>query len=173
MNSRVVQFLLGLSLLLNCFVLAGFVYRSWIAPPEFHERVGGPPPQGGPRPGGPMEMMADDLKLDESQRKSLHDVFEKNSAERRERIREIQQVREQIGATLKKQPIDLAQLDTLVEQIAKLRGEQQKANFHGILDLDQQLTSQQRERMHELLADRYIGAGPQPGRRPGGPGPGR
>ena len=30
---RLIQVLLALSLLLNTFVLAGFVYRSWIAPP--------------------------------------------------------------------------------------------------------------------------------------------
>ena len=35
MSPRLIQLLLGLSLLLNCFVLAGFVYRSWIAPPVF------------------------------------------------------------------------------------------------------------------------------------------
>ncbi|MEA2853200.1 MAG: hypothetical protein QOE02_3219, partial [Rhodospirillaceae bacterium] len=33
MSSRLIQVLLALSLLLNTFVLAGFVYRSWIEPP--------------------------------------------------------------------------------------------------------------------------------------------
>ncbi len=166
MNSRLVQLLLALSLLLNCFVLAGFVYRTWIAPPP-PERFGFAP---GPRPGTPLEMMAADLKLDENQRKALHDVFEKNQTERRERIREIQQMREQISDELKKQPVDLAKIDSLVDQVGKLRGEQQKVNLHGILEFDSQLTPEQRERMHEILADRYIG----PPGRPGGPrGPGR
>ena len=75
MNSRLVQFLLALSLLLNCFVLAGFVYRSWISPPYGSGFAG--PPAGGP-PGTPFEMMMNDLKLDDAQRKALHDVFEKN-----------------------------------------------------------------------------------------------
>jgi Spy/CpxP family protein refolding chaperone len=162
MNSRLVQLLLALSLLLNCFVLAGFVYRSWIAPP-FQEG------RGGPRPGGPLEMMANDLKLDDSQRKALHDVFEKNNVERRARIHEIQQAREQTSDELKKQPVDLAKIDELVDQVAKLRGEQQKANLHGILELDSHLTPQQRERMHEILADR-IGQQGRQGRPPGGPG---
>jgi len=175
MNSRLVQLLLGLSLLLNCFVLAGFVYRSWIAPPVVAQRM--PPPQGG-RPGGPLEMMANDLKLDESQRKALRDLFEKNNAERRDRIREIQKVREETSDELKKDPVDLAKVDALVDQVAKLRGEQQKANLHGILELDSHLTPQQRERMHDVLADRYVGMGGpgRPGgpggRPPGGPGPG-
>jgi len=35
MSSRLIQVLLALSLLLNTFVLVGFVYRSWIVPPPF------------------------------------------------------------------------------------------------------------------------------------------
>lgn len=166
MNSRLVQFLLALSLLLNCFVLAGFVYRTWIAPPFEH---GGPPPPGG-RPGGPLEMMANDLKLDDNQRKALRDLFDKNQAERRERIHGIQQAREQTSDELKKQPVDLAKVDALVDEVSKLRTEQQKANLHAILELDAHLTPQQRERMHEILAERYVGFGPPGSRgRPGGP----
>lgn len=173
MNSRVVQLLLGLSLLLNCFVLAGFVYRSWIAPP-FGEHMPGPPPPGG-RPGGPLEMMMNDLKLDDGQRKAMRDGFEKNIAERRERIHQIQLLREQTGDVLKMQPVDLGKLDSLVEQITKLRGEQQKANLRGILAMDEHLTPQQRERMHQILAERYLGMGGPggPGRPGGPPGAGR
>ncbi len=171
MNSRLVQFLLALSLLLNCFVLAGFVYRSWISPP-YGERLAGPP---GGQLGTPFEMMMNDLKLDDAQRKAMRDVFEKNLAERRERIHQIQQAREQTSDELKKQPVDLAKIDALVDQVGKLRGELQKANLHGILEMDAHLTPQQRERMHEILAERYVGFG-GPGRRgpgrPGGPGPG-
>ena len=172
MNSRLVQLLLALSLLLNCFVLAGFVYRSWIAPPP-PERFGFAHP--GARPGTPLEMMANDLKLNEDQRKALHDVFEKNQADRRTRIHEIQQAREQISDELKKQPVDLTKINGFVDDVSRLRGEQQKANLHGILEFDAQLTPQQRERMHEILAERYLAPPGGPGRpgRPGGPGPGR
>ena len=52
MSSRLTQVLLALSLLLNCFVLAGFVWRTWIEPPALH-RAGGPPP--GPRGMSPLE----------------------------------------------------------------------------------------------------------------------
>ena len=170
MNSRLVQWLLGLSLLLNCFVLAGFVYRSWIAPPAYEGRGAFPPPPGG-RPGGPLEMMATDLKLDDSQRKALQDVFEKNNAARRAHLHEIQEAREQTSDELKKQPVDLAKVDALVEKVARLRGEQQKANLHGILELDAHLTPQQRDRMHQMLAERYLGfLGPLRQGGPGGPG---
>ena len=40
MSSRLTQLLLALSLLLNCFALAGFVYRSWIAPPHMLGQAG-------------------------------------------------------------------------------------------------------------------------------------
>jgi Spy/CpxP family protein refolding chaperone len=166
MNSRVVQLLLALSLLLNCFVLAGFVYRSWIAPP-FGEHTPGPPPPPGGRQ-APLEMMMNDLKLDDSQRKAMQDGFEKNTAERRERIHQIQLIREQTSDELKKQPVDLAKVDSLIEKISKLREDQQKLNLRGILEMDGHLTPQQRERMHQILAERYLGSG-GPG-RPGGAG---
>jgi Spy/CpxP family protein refolding chaperone len=177
MNSRIVQLLLALSLLLNCFVLAGFVYKSWVAPPFGDRMMGGPPPPPGGRPAGPVEMMVNDLKLDDSQRKALRDMFDKRNAERRERMHQIQIVREQTSDELKKQTVDFARIDALVEQIAKLRGDQQKANLHGILEMDAHLTPPQRERMHEILAERYVGIGGPGGQggpgRPGGPGPGR
>ena len=43
MGGRLIQLLLAMSLLLNTFVLAGFVYRSWIAPPFDHAMP--PPPK--------------------------------------------------------------------------------------------------------------------------------
>ena len=67
MSSRLTQVLLALSLLLNTFVLMGFVYRSWIAPPQF-ERPTPPPP--GQRPSA-LETVTHDLNLDDSQRQAL------------------------------------------------------------------------------------------------------
>ena len=75
MSLRLTQALLGLSLLLNRSFASGFVYRSWIAPPVVSDlRPMGPPPGG--RPGGPLEMLAHELNLDESQRQALREVFE-------------------------------------------------------------------------------------------------
>ena len=56
---RVTQVLLGLSLLLNVFVLAGFVFHSWYEPPRRH--FGGPPARGeGNRWGNPLEALVQD-----------------------------------------------------------------------------------------------------------------
>jgi Spy/CpxP family protein refolding chaperone len=177
MGGRLIQLLLALSLLLNTFVLAGFVYRSWIAPP--FERHRGPPPPGG----GPLEFMARDLDLNGSQRKALHDVFERNEADRRRRIHDIQQAREEMGAELRKSQVDWAKIDALIDQVARMRGEAQKENLRAILDLEPQLTQQQRDKLHTVLADRYINPPrwggprpPEPGRardHDRGPGPGR
>ena len=68
MSSRLMlQVLLALSLMLNAFVLAGFVYRSWIVPPPFERQMPPPlPPQQGQAPPRPsvLEMVTRDLDLD-------------------------------------------------------------------------------------------------------------
>ena len=97
MSSRLIQVLLALSLLLNTFVLMGFVYRSWIEPPALEHHA--PPPRG--QIPSPLEMMAHDLNLDDGQRQALRTVFEQYSATRRDRLRRIQKVREQIAAEYK------------------------------------------------------------------------
>jgi len=75
----------------------------------------------------------------------------------------------------------MARIDGLIDQITKARAEQQKETLRSFAQLEAQLSPQQRERMHQILADRmaqpYYGArppGPPPGPGPAaGPGPGR
>ena len=171
MSSRLIQVLLALSLLLNTFVLMGFVYRSWIEPPAFER--GPPPPPPGQRP-SPLETMAHELNLDDGQRQALRMVFEQYSTTRRERLREIQKVREQIAAEYKHPTTDMARVDTLIDQLTKLRAEQQKEYLGSLNQLAAQLKPEQRDRMHQILAERL--AAPFVPRPPGsgsGPGPGR
>jgi Spy/CpxP family protein refolding chaperone len=173
MSSRLLQVLLALSLLLNTFVLMGFVYRSWIEPPGFEHHV--PPPPPGQRP-SPLETMAHDLNLDDGQRQALRTVFEQFSTTRRERLREIQKVREQIAAEYKHATVDMARVDTLIDQLTKLRAEQQKEYLGALNQLAAQLKPEQRDRMHQILAERLAmpfgqrplggGSGPGPGRPP-------
>lgn len=166
MSSRLSQLLLGLSLLLNCFVLAGFVYSTWIAPPPI-ARFGQPP--AGPQGRGPMEALSQELKLDETQRQALHDVFERYAKSRHDRFAEITKIREQMVAELKKPDFDLARIDQLIDEVTKLRADLQKENLATIAQLAPQLRPEQRERLHSILADRYGGNGMN---RPGGPGRG-
>ena len=171
MPSRLIQVLLALSLLLNTFVLAGFVYRSWIEPPAFERHL--PPPLPGQRP-SPLETMAHDLSLDDGQRQALRTVFEQYSTTRRERQREIQKVREQIAAEYKHPAVDMTHVDALIDQLTKLRAEQQKEYLGSLNQLAAQLKPEQRDRMHQILAERL--AAPFVPRPPGsgsGPGPGR
>ena len=178
MSSRMMQILLALSLLLNTFVLAGFVYRSWIAPPPFEHRP--PPPPPGPRP-SPLEMVARELDLDEGQRAKLRGLIDQYATTRRDRQREIQKLRDQVAAEYRRPTIDMARIDPIIEQLARLRIEQQKETLHSFAQFEPQLTPQQRERMHHILAERLAGPpwprqpgqGQAPGRGPGpGPGPG-
>lgn len=169
MSSRLLQVLLALSLLLNTFVLMGFVYRSWIVPPPLER----PMSPSGPRPSA-LETMTHDLNLDDSQRQALRGVFDQYATSRRERLHEIQKLREQLAAEYKRPSIDMARVDALIDQLTKLRADMQKETLRSFTQLETQLKPEQRERMHQILAERL--ASPPVGRPPGGgagPGSGR
>src|SRR5258707_13034640 len=117
MSARLTQVLLALSLLLNCFVLAGFVWRSWIEPPQW-QRPAGPGPGG--RGWRPMEALAQDLKLDDSQRQELPPVFEQYADARRDRFREIQKIRDAMVIKLQKPDFDMSKIDPLIALITNL-----------------------------------------------------
>ena len=76
--SRLVQVLLALSLLLNAVFLAGFIFRSSIAPLPFEARMPPPPP---PQRPSVLEVVANDVSLDAGQRQALRGVFEHDHAE--------------------------------------------------------------------------------------------
>jgi Spy/CpxP family protein refolding chaperone len=169
MSSRLIQVLLALSLLLNTFVLVGFVYRSWIVPPPL-DRAGPPP---GQRP-SVLEVVTHDLNLDDAQRQALHSAFDQYAVGRRERLHEIQKLREQLATEYKRPSIDMARVDVLIDQLTKLRADMQKETLRSFTQLETQLKPEQRERMHQILAERL--ASPPVGRPPGGgagPGSGR
>lgn len=175
MTSRLIQILLGLSLLLNTFVLAGFIYRSWIEPPFDMHRMP-PPPRGTPglpgQPGGPrlnpVEMVARDLDLDAGQRKVMQDLFDQYANERRERLKAIARLREQTGMEISRTPLDMAKIDALVDQVSGLRAEQQKETLHTLLQLQPSLRPDQRDRLQKLLVDRVASPLPPPPRPPAG-----
>ncbi|WP_428659539.1 Spy/CpxP family protein refolding chaperone [Reyranella sp.] len=167
MSSRLTQLLLALSLLLNCFVLAGFVYRSWIAPPHWQGRMGGPPPG---QPGtwmSPLDALSQDLKLDDGQKQALKGLFEQYNTARRDRWREIQKVRGAMAAELQKPEFDMTRIEPLVEQMTRLRAEQQNESLRAISQLSPHLRPEQRDELHKILGERYGGGW---GGRPGGPG---
>ena len=155
MSSRWLQFLLGLSVLVNAFVLAGFVWRSWIEPPPA-VRYGGAPatPPGTPRP-SQLEVLSQDLLLDDRQRQALKGTFERYAASRRDSQRDIQKVRDQMAAEMQKPNADFAKLEPMVEQMSKYRIEQQKETLRSIAELSAKLRPEQRERLQKILAERY------------------
>jgi Spy/CpxP family protein refolding chaperone len=175
MNSRLLQVLLGLSLLLNTFVLVGFVYRSWIAPPPF-EMHRPPLPRGVPgqpgMPGGPrfnpVEMVAHDLDLDAEQRKVMQDLFDQYAKARRGRFAEIQRMREETALEMGRLPLDMAKIDGLVDQVSQLRADQQKETLRTLAQLQPSLRPDQRERLQKLLVDRVAPPPPPPPRPPTG-----
>jgi Spy/CpxP family protein refolding chaperone len=166
MSLRITQVLLGLSLLLNAFVLAGFVFHSWFEPPPPPRVAGGPPT--GPRGGNPLEALANDLKLDDSQKKELQPLFDQYVSSRRERFRDIVKVRESMIAELQKPAFDMAKIDGLVDQITAVRADLQKQNLRAIEQMATKLRPEQRAELHKILAERYgrppPGGGPRPPR---------
>jgi Spy/CpxP family protein refolding chaperone len=150
MSLRITQVLLGLSLLLNAFVLAGFVFHSWFEPPR---HMAGPPP--GQRWGNPVEALAHELNIDDSQKKELQPLFDQYANTRRDRFHEIVKIREEMTAELKKSPFDMAKLDGLVDQMMALRVDLQKQNLHAIDQMAQKLKPEQRDELHKILAERY------------------
>lgn len=164
MSLRITQALLGLSLLLNAFVLAGFVFHSWFEPP--HHVAGGPPP----RWNNPLEALAQDVKVDDSQKKELQPLFDEYTTTRRDRFREITKLREAMTAELEKSPFDMAKIDALVDQVTALRAELQKQNLHAIDRLAAKLKPEQQAELHKILAERYGRPGPG-GRQPRPPRP--
>jgi len=168
MSARLTQVLLALSLLLNCFVLAGFVWRSWIEPPHWQRPAG---PGAGARAMSPLEALADNLKLEDSQRQELRPVFDHYADTRRDRFREIQKVRDAMVTELQKPELDMGKIDPLIDQVTRLRSDAQKENMRAIAEMASKLKPEQRERLHKILADRYgnppwAGGGGRPQGRP-------
>jgi Spy/CpxP family protein refolding chaperone len=139
MSSRLFRVLLALSLLLNAFFVAGFVFRGWIAPLPFERLL----PPSGPRPGS-VEMVTNEVDLDDRQRQALQGMIDRYSAARRERIGEIRKLREQIVAEYKRSPIDEARVDPLIERLGRVRVEQQKETLRSLAQVEAQLKPEQR-----------------------------
>ena len=169
MGSRLIQILLGLSLLLNTFVLVGFVYSSWISPPTFERHMPPPPPPPGVRP-SPVEALIKDLGVADEQRTAMRAQLERYTAARRDRFREIQKVRDQTAIELARPQMDLSRIDSLIDEITRLRADQWKESVHTVALLEPLLRPDQRDRLHALLAERFAGAPPPAPRPPGGPG---
>jgi Spy/CpxP family protein refolding chaperone len=171
--SRLIQVLLALSLLLNTFFVAGFVFRGWLAPLPFEHRMPPPPGPGagpGPRP-TILEMVTRELNLEDAQRQSLHGVFEQYNKDRRESFREIQRLREEIIAEYKRVPLDQARIDPLIDKLNVLRTDQQKDTVRAFALIEAQIKPEQRERLHQVLTERLSGPPRPPGQ--GNPGAGR
>lgn len=163
---RLITVALALSLLLNAFFVAGFVFRGWIAPATFDQRMP-PPPPGGRL--SALETVAGDLNLAPGQRQELSGVFEQHAQVRRDRSRDMQRLREQIVAEYRRIPLDQSRLDPLIDKLGDLRADQQKETLRALVQLEAQLNPEQRVKMHQILVDRMLSS--PWSRPPGGPPP--
>lgn len=164
---RWVPVALALSLLLNAFFVAGFVFRGWIAPLPFEQHMPPPRPPPAARPSA-LEVVAGDLNLDPGQRQALRGVFEQHAQVRHDRSREMQRVREQIVAEYRRIPLDQSRLGLLIDRIGDLRADQQKETVRALAQMEAQLDPEQRVKMHQILVDRILSSpwARQPGASP-------
>jgi Spy/CpxP family protein refolding chaperone len=158
MSTRVTQVLLGLSLLLNAFVLAGFVFNTWFEPPH-RPFAGGRPPPGQGRWPNPLELLAQDLKLDAAQKKTVQPIIDDYGNSRRDRWRDIGKIREAMSVELQKPSFDWTKVDALVDQMTVLRAEQQKQNLRAVEQMASKLTPEKQAELHKILGERYGGQG--------------
>ena len=169
MTTRLPWVLFALSLMLNLFVLTGFAYRTWIAPPMLEHR----PPPPGSRP-SLFSSLAHDLDFDDKQRAALKALVDANASSRQQTYRDLQQMREEFLVELGRPQPDTAHLDQLVDRSQVLRSDQQKAFFHLLAQLVPELRAEQRERLQKMMAERMVfGGRPPPNPPGGGPSPGR
>jgi Spy/CpxP family protein refolding chaperone len=163
MSLRVTQVLLGLSLLLNAFVLAGYVFHSWFEPPHRSFAGGRPPPPGQPGQGNrwpnPLETLAQDLKLNDEQMKAVRPIIDEYGNTRRDRWRDIGKIREEMSAELQKPSFDWPTVDALVDRMTVLRAEQQKQNLRAVEQMAARLKPEQQAELHKILGERYGGQG--------------
>jgi hypothetical protein len=69
----------------------------------------------------------------------------------------------------------MTRVEALVDRLAALRAQQQKASLRTVVELEPKLRPEQRERLRMILAERLAGSRPPPppgGPPPGGPPPG-
>jgi Spy/CpxP family protein refolding chaperone len=111
-------------------------------------------------------MVAQDLDLDGEQRKLMQTLFDQYAKARRDRLQDIQRFREQMSAELRKTSLDMGKVDALIDQVSRLRAEQQKETLRTLTQLDPALRPDQRERLQRLLVERIVPPPPPPPRPP-------
>jgi Spy/CpxP family protein refolding chaperone len=71
-----------------------------------------------------------------------------------------------VSDAYRRSPLDPGRIDPLIDQLTRLRSDQQKDTVRVLAQVEERLTADQRARFHEILAERLAG----PPRPPGGPG---
>lgn len=155
--------LFGLSLVLNIFFVGGFVYARHYGPPwapghaPWQQRVDA--------------KWAEELRLDADQQRTFREAFREMRQRNAGRVRELMQVREQLVAELRKDKLDLAAIDPLIERTTVLRSDIQKDGLRAAEQVAATLRPEQRAKFREVMIARTMGPGgrmrrPSPDGRP-------
>jgi|GEM_PF-5602422 len=108
--------------------------------------------EAGERKGPDFEKMAQELGLTQEQQAQLKE-------HRRQNMKQAQEIREQLKAKkdeirqeLQKDPVDVARIRAIHEQIKALIAQREDGRLEGILKLREVLTAEQFQKMHEKMA---------------------
>jgi Spy/CpxP family protein refolding chaperone len=151
--------LLGLSLTLNVFFVGGFVYARYYGAPWGAERGPWQPQRLDGR-------WLEELNLDPAQQRAFRQAFRELRQRNVERARELIQVRRRLMAEMRKDRMDFAVIEPLLDRAAKLRGDMQKDGLRTADQVSATLRPEQREKFREAVSMRALGM-PGAGGRPG------
>jgi uncharacterized membrane protein len=141
--------LFGLSLVLNVFFVGGFVYARYFGPPWGAHA-------------GPWQSQridarwTEDLDLDATQQRTMRDAFRAMRQRNADRVRELMQLRRQLVSELRKDRLDPAAVDPLLDRTAQLRAEIQKDGLRTADQFAATLRPEQRDRFREKVIARAM-----------------
>lgn len=150
MRARLPWILFAVSLILNVFVVGGFLYTRHVA-----DR---------PPPGGPVWMAARSLELDDAQKEAFRQLRaegRRNFEEMRETMRPL---RERLTGELAKPAPDFATVDRLIDEISVAETIKQKAMARTVQRFVDTLRPEQRAQFHRAVQEQVSRRFPEPGK---------
>lgn len=152
MRAKLPWILLAVSIVLNIFVIGGFVYTKRVAESRMMDR-------------SPIMAAARELNLSGPQKEAFEKMradIRKSSSDIRNEARPLR--RELLGELAKPQP-DFAAVDRKIDDLGDVQGKKYKAMVRSVHEFQQSLTPEQQEAFRKGIRENSLRRGMQGGRR--------
>ena len=173
MKVRVLVGILVFLVVVNLAAIGTFLYVHFTRPERGARwaQEGRPGMRGGPgMPGGMFDGDHPMATLSKEDRRLLFDMMSDFREANREKMAQTRALEEEMFELMQQDPVPMARVDSLLEEIAATRLEVAKEATRRLLEMRESLTPEQRERLHEVLLRMHRMGGP-PGFGKSGPGP--